>query len=57
MSEIGFERRANELKNCGEEELLKILGTVDVEILLAAVSNEIKRLKKLEADMKNLFAK
>ena len=57
MSEIGFERRANELKVCGEEELLKILGTVDVEILLQAVSNEIKRLKQLEADVKNIITR
>lgn len=55
MSEIGMERRVNELKNCNDEELMQILGTVDPEILLAAVWNEIKRLKKLEADMKNLF--
>lgn len=57
MSEIGMERRVNELKNCNDEELMQILGTVDPEILLAAVWNEIKRLKKLEADMKNLFTR
>ena len=57
MSEIGMERRTNELRNCTEEELLQILSTVDTHILLKAVSNEIERLKTLEAEMLRLFQK
>lgn len=57
MGEIGMERRTNELRNCTEEELLQILSTVDTHILLKAVSNEIERLKTLEAEMLRLFQK
>ena len=55
MSEIGMERRINELKDCNEEEMMQILGSIDVEILLTAVWKEIKRLKQLENDMQNLI--
>ena len=57
MSEIGMERRTNELRNCTEEELLHILSTVDTHVLLKAIENEISRLKTLEADMLRLFQK
>ena len=56
MSENGFERLANELRTCKKEELLQILGTVDVEILLEVVSNEIKRFKQLEENGKRIFS-
>lgn len=56
MSENGFERLANELRTCKKEELLQVLGTVDVEILLEVVSNEIKRFKQLEENGKRIFS-
>ena len=57
MSEIRHERISNELKNCSKEELMDVLDTLDVEILLSAVWKEIKRLKQLEADVKNIITR
>ena len=50
-----MERRINELKDCNEEEMRHILGSIDVEILLTAFWKEIKRLKQLENDIQNLI--
>lgn len=57
MNDVGRERRVNELLGCSEDEILDILSEVNTQILIKAVSNEVARLKKLEADMINLFQK
>ena len=55
MSEISNQIHCNELRNLTEEELLKVLETVETRILFRAVWNEIERLQKLEKDMQELF--
>ena len=57
MSEISLERHVNELKGCSEEELLKILSYLDVEILVKAVLNDIRQSHALIDNMQNLFSK
>lgn len=55
MSEISNQIHCNELRTLTEEELLKVLETVETRILFRAVWNEIERLQKLEKDMQKLF--
>ena len=55
MSEISNQIHCNELRTLTEEELLKVLETVETRILFSAVWNEIERLQKLEKDMQELF--
>lgn len=57
MSEISKDIHCNELRTLSEEELIKVLESVDTKILINAVWNKIERLEKLEADMKNLFTR
>lgn len=55
MSEISNQIHCNELRTLTEEELLKVLETVETRILFRAVWNEIERLQKLEKNMQKLF--
>ena len=60
MSELDFQSLVNQINGCTENEkriILSELAKNDIYLLIEAISMEIETLKKLEADMKNLFTR
>ena len=59
MSELDLESLVNQINGCGENEkriILSQLAKNEIYLLIEAITNEIDTLKKLEQDMKKLFA-
>lgn len=57
MSEISKDIHCNELRTLSEEELIKVLESVDTKKLILALWNKVEKLENLEADMQKLLNK
>lgn len=57
MSEISNNIHCNELRTLSEEELLKVLESVETKKLIHALWNKVEKLENLEADMQKLLNK
>lgn len=57
MSEISNNIHCNELRTLSEEELLKVLESVETKKLILALWNKVEKLENLEADMQKLLNK
>ena len=57
MSEISNNIHCNELRTLSEEELIKVLESVETKKLILALWNKVEKLENLEADMQKLLNK